>query len=67
SMINFLFIFILLCITQHSIVMMLQTSRIVSNKSFHIEEYGTVKFDCLIEQNILAAWLIGLRHDNIYR
>ncbi|CAF1007423.1 unnamed protein product [Rotaria sordida] len=46
---------------------MLQTSHIISNKSFNIEEYETVKFDCLIEQHILAAWRISLRHDNIYR
>jgi hypothetical protein len=46
---------------------MLQTSHIISNKSFHIEEYGKIKFDCLIEQRILAAWRISLRHDSIYR
>ncbi len=62
----FIFIFILLYINQHPIIM-LQTSRIISNKSFNIEEYGTMKFDCLIEQRILAAWRINLRHNNIYR
>jgi hypothetical protein len=46
---------------------MLQTPRIIANKSFNIEEYGTIKFDCLIEQCLLAAWRISLRHDNIYR
>ncbi len=57
---------ILLCLNQHSILM-LQTPRIIANKSFNIEEYGTIKFDCLIEQCLLAAWRISLRHDNIYR
>jgi hypothetical protein len=46
---------------------MFQTSRIISNKTFNIEEYGTVKFDCLIEQRILVTWRISLRHDTIYR
>lgn len=48
-------------------MIMLQTPRIISNKSFNIEEYGTFKFDCLIEQRTLAAWRINSRHDNIYR
>jgi len=48
-------------------IIMFQTSHIISNKSFNIEEYRTVKFDCLIEQRILTAWRINLRHDNIYR
>ncbi|CAF1586889.1 unnamed protein product [Rotaria sp. Silwood1] len=46
---------------------MLQNLHIISNKTFNIEEYGTVKFDCLIEPYILAAWRISLRHNNIYR
>lgn len=46
---------------------MLEISRIISNKSFNIEEYGTIQFDCFIENTILAAWRIHLRHDNIYR
>jgi hypothetical protein len=65
-MFHLFFTFILLCIHQHTIIM-LQIPRIISNKTFNIEEYSTVKFDCLIEQHKIAAWRISLRHDNIYR
>ncbi len=63
---NHLFILILLFSNQHPILMLLPFS-IISNQSFHIEEYGTVKFDCLVEHRILAAWRVSLRHDNIHR
>jgi hypothetical protein len=63
---HFFFIFILLSINEH-IILMFQTARIISNKSYNIEEYGTVKFDCTIEKGILAAWRVNLRHDDIYR
>ncbi|CAF4992432.1 unnamed protein product, partial [Rotaria sp. Silwood1] len=66
SMTNFFCILILLYINQYNINM-LQNLHIISNKTFNIEEYGTVKFDCLIEPYILAAWRISLRHNNIYR
>ena len=45
----------------------LQFPGIISNESFYIEEYGTVRFDCFIEEDLLAAWRIRLRHDEIYR
>jgi hypothetical protein len=64
---SYLFLkFLLLCIHQHTILM-LQISRIISNKSFNIEEYGTVQFNCLIGQHKIAAWRISLPHDDIYR
>jgi hypothetical protein len=65
-MTRFIFILILLYINQYPIIT-LKTPRIISNQSFNIEEYGTVKFNCLIEQRVLAAWRISLRHDSIYR
>ncbi|CAM2704494.1 unnamed protein product [Rotaria socialis] len=46
---------------------MLQNSRIISNKTYNIEEYGTVNFDCSIEEHTLVAWRVSLHHDNIYR
>jgi len=55
-----------LCLNQQAVIT-LKISRIISNKSFNIEEYGTIKFGCLVEQRILAAWRISLRHNNIYR
>jgi len=65
-MTHIFFIFIALCLNQQAVIT-LKISRIISNKSFNIEEYGTIKFSCLIEQRILAAWRISLRHNNIYR
>ncbi len=59
-------IFIVLCLNRQAIIT-LKIPRIISNKSFNIEEYGNIKFSCLIEQRILAAWRISLRHNNIYR
>lgn len=64
--INRLLILILLYESQYN-VQMFQISRLISNKSYNIEEYGTVYFDCLLEQHILVAWRINLRHANIYR
>ncbi|CAF1042307.1 unnamed protein product [Adineta steineri] len=46
---------------------MLQIPRIISNKSLNIEEYSSVKIDCLLEQRQLVAWRINFRYDNIYR
>ncbi|CAF3467021.1 unnamed protein product [Rotaria socialis] len=37
---------------------MLQNSRIISNKTYNIEEYGTVNFDCSIEEHTLVAWRV---------
>ena len=41
--------------------------RIISNESFHIEEYRTIEFDCFTGEHLLAAWRIRLRHDDLYR
>lgn len=48
-------------------MIMLQNLRIISNRTFNIEEYETIRFNCLIEQGILTAWRVNLRHDNIYQ